>query len=209
MVALVTYDPPSVQRPNTAPDQVAELPAPTVEALISARTAKRGGHLRRGGKVLAGGEALSVGDVLRAGEKPGCLVLEPSTTLCLAPLAAVRLASLTVKGSVVEVLEGRVVATVEGASERFELGAGPVHASAMSGVFGLEHSESDDAFRVRVLDGSVHTSSPFGARDVHKGQIALVRSDLRTFTVDALPDAQAQREWELRSTTLPASAQAR
>ena len=78
-----------------------------------------------------------------------------------------------------------------------------MHASATAGVFGLERHEADHTFRVRVLDGAVQMSSPFGAREVQKGQMALVRSDASTFAVESLPEGQAQREWDLRSTALP------
>jgi hypothetical protein len=81
-----------------------------------------------------------------------------------------------------------------------------VHVSADAGIFGLERSESDRGLRVRVLEGLVHVSSPFGVREVQKGQMAVVHQDASTFTVEAMPDGQAQREWELRSTAVPPSA---
>ena len=206
LVALVTYEPPAAPPARTEQGATAQVPAPTVEALTTARTARRGGRLRRAGKVLGPDEALSAGDVLRAAEKPACLQLEPGTTVCLAPLSAVRLASLALKASALEVLEGRAIATLEGGAHGFELSAGPVHVSADAGIFGLERSESDRGLRVRVLEGLVHVSSPFGVREVQKGQMAVVHQDASTFTVEAMPDGQAQREWELRSTAVPPSA---
>jgi hypothetical protein len=205
VVALATYEPRPVQHADLTVSRDALLPAPTVEALTTAHTAKRGGRLRRAGKALDPGETLSVGDVLRAAERPSCFVLEPSTTVCLAPLAAVRLSSLALKNSAVELLEGRAIVTHEGQTRSFELSAGVVRASTSASVFGLERSE-DGTLRARVLDGLVRLSSPFGAQEVRAKQVALMRNDRGLLSVEPLPDAQAQREWELRATTLPLSA---
>jgi ferric-dicitrate binding protein FerR (iron transport regulator) len=198
-VALVMFEPRSSRQTGQALGTAAPALAPTVEALTSAHTHPRGARLRRAGKLLAADEVVSAGEVLSTTDKPGCLVIEPSISVCLAANSGVRIGSLSLRASSVEVLRGRVVATHEGRGGSFELRAGDVHARALGTVFGLERSDDGQLVRVRVLDGRVNVIAPFGTSEPHGLQVAVVRLGARTNVVDSLPEAQAQREWELRA----------
>jgi RNA polymerase sigma factor (sigma-70 family) len=198
--ALVMFEPRSTRQAGQAlGNDAAPALAPTVEALTSAHTHRRGARLRRAGRTLGPDEVLSAGEVISAGDKPGCLVIEPAIAVCLAPSASVRINSLTLRASALEVLHGRVVATHESSSASFQLSSGDVHARALGTVFGLERSDDGQIVRVRVLDGRVQVTTPFGASEPHGLELAIVRPAERTNVVESLPEAQAQREWELRA----------
>jgi RNA polymerase sigma factor (sigma-70 family) len=208
-VALVLFEPRSVQPSGRLLDSSQPALAPTVEALTTAHTHQRGGRLRRAGRALGPGEVLSAGEVLGTADKAGCFVIEPAIAVCLAASSSVRIGSLALRESRVEVLSGRVVATHEAHGGSFELRAslagqggsptGEVRARAIGTVFGLERSDDGQQVRVRVLDGRVQVRTPFGASEPHGLQVAVVRSATQSNVVEDLPEPQAQREWELRA----------
>jgi RNA polymerase sigma-70 factor (ECF subfamily) len=201
VVALVLYEPRSnhvMQGSSAEPGRPAL--APTVEALTSAHTAKRGARLRRGKTTLGPGAALSAGQELSAGDKPGCIVLEPNTHVCLAPSSTLRIVSLALASGSVEVVRGRVVATHEGQPGGFEIRAGDVRVRALGTVFGVERSDDAQTVRVRVLEGRVEVRAPFATREAGAMQSAVVRLADQASSVESLGDGPAQREWELRAT---------
>jgi DNA-directed RNA polymerase specialized sigma24 family protein len=238
-VALWRYQPPSVPLPLVAPVAGAHAalgapvphvareveqaaPRPTVEAMPTARTASRGAKLLSNRRLLSPNTLLSQGDTVEAGERAGCLQIEPDGELCLAPHARLTLQSLLAGERKLALLSGRVVLRVGGRAEartperaaraageagaatpaRWTLLVGDVELQAVRGVLAVERAPDGKLIRLRTLRAPVELRAGDVRYTVAEAHAATLRADGVAREMSALPPIVAERDWELLATDL-------
>lgn len=177
-----------------------EAHAPTVEALSSAQVGERGARLSRDGKPLEQGMSLREGDVVAADGRAGCFGLSPRADVCLAAGSRVRIAQLSLKARRVELMTGRVVASVERVEPGvpLTLSVRELRVEGTDAVLGFELD--GDELVVRVLRGPVLVETPTGTQALASAQSAIYRAPGGQLEVVPQLVEKARRDWDLLAT---------
>jgi DNA-directed RNA polymerase specialized sigma24 family protein len=177
-------------------------PTPTVESLPSVRTASRGARLRSEGHALPEGSVLSQGDTLEAGDKAGCLELDPAFEACLAADSSATIGALQPGARQQLVLErGRIVVRGREPGARLSVVADHVRATSERGALALERAP-DGLVRVRALRGDVTLNVAGEERQLAEGEGAQVQPAEGALTIAAVEPSWLQRDWDVLATGL-------
>lgn len=133
--------------------------------------------------------ALHVGTQVAVRVGRACIAVDTGVRVCLDDGASLRVAELQLARRRIEVMSGRVVATLDPQPEgtSFVLSADGVEVTAVGTVFAVERSGAR-AVMASVLEGVVEVAAPRGRTQLHAHQRASIASDGRV-SVSALPAA--------------------
>jgi RNA polymerase sigma factor (sigma-70 family) len=207
-LALMLYRPPVTEplgalRSDQPDAQVAAMAAPnltpTVEALSSARTSRRGARLRIGMRTLGEGTSLAIGDVVESAERTACLQLEPAAELCLPAWSALRVLSLYARERSFELVRGRVVTRIgeRAGGAAVHVGVGELSLSAREGTFGVERTPDGSSLRARAIKGALEARRNDIVQQVDEGRALLYRAGDDALQVAPLSPALAQRDLDV------------
>lgn len=172
--------------------------APDVQATVAHMTIGSGKAVGPAGAVRRAGELVRAGETLRATDSALCLVIEAGVRACLSPGGELRVADVALSQRRIELLRGRLVASLEPqpAGTTFSVSTRTALVTAVGTIFAVEVGPKDDQVLVRVLRGAVsvraagatprilraHQSLTFGAEtpgdlDAHQEEqdLALLR----------------------------------
>ncbi len=177
---------------------------------LSRVTIGSGSALSEKGALRRLGEAVTAGERLRAGPTPVCLLVEPGIKACLSAGGELRLAESTLSLRRIELLRGRLVASLDPqpAGSSFSVSTRSARVTAVGTIFAVELSPTNEQVLVRVLKGSVkvrrgaeqervlraHQSLAFGADAPSDIPPSEEENDLNLLRSDATPGLSAAAE---------------
>jgi hypothetical protein len=129
---------------------------PTANLALSHVTIGSGKALAGAGALRRPGESVKAGDTLRASEAPVCLLIESGIRACLSPGGELRVADAALAHRRLELLRGRLVASLEPqpAGTTFSISARSALVTAVGTMFAVEVADQEQVL-VRVLHGTV------------------------------------------------------